>query len=393
MADPLSIAIGCVILWVTCGVASWPLAVGWWQNNKWLKDEIPIALLATGFFLGPVGSLIIFGCWGIDGRDRLRVGWLYGVRNGETCPIGKWWPALNFTMLICIACVLASTLISHRQWWSSYLNLANLGYWVAAIPRSRHRMKKWREAQVPFVSGPTLQPNLSSLAQMQAQQQAAQANALQQMNGLTGPVYYNNGSPSFYTMPDGSVISAPDHATAYSWWVQTRQSGLHQITTSSTVFYQPGQYQTVSVRPEWLDGLLMLVGQLPNLRDPAYDDTMGFRSWDVDLAQGVLVSPQQHTPWHDAELHCEQWSENDVVRGVAGIHAHFVPIGWRGNASNDGQGVVTGIVERFGKYALGTEGWRAEWVIIRKLVAQNRYMAAGLREMYPDVEVVMKEPA
>jgi hypothetical protein len=32
---------------------------------------------------------------------------------------------------------------------------------------------------------------------------------------------------------------------------------------------------------------------------------------------------------------------------------------------------VHGIVERFGRYVLGTKGWRAEWVVIRELMARD----------------------
>ena len=48
---------------------------------------------------------------------------------------------------------------------------------------------------------------------------------------------------------------------------------------------------------------------------------------------------------------------------------------------------VHGIVERFGRYVLGTEGWRAEWVVIRKLMAPNTKTALALMRKYPDVVV------
>jgi hypothetical protein len=50
--------------------------------------------------------------------------------------------------------------------------------------------------------------------------------------------------------------------------------------------------------------------------------------------------------------------------------------------------VVTGIVERFGRYVLGTEGWRAEWVIVRKLCAPTPEIAEALGRVYPDVEII-----
>src|SRR5258707_15280438 len=49
--------------------------------------------------------------------------------------------------------------------------------------------------------------------------------------------------------------------------------------------------------------------------------------------------------------------------------------------------LITGIVERFGRYVLGTEGWRAEWVMIRKLKAPSTQIGLLLEQAYPDVEV------
>jgi hypothetical protein len=149
------------------------------------------------------------------------------------------------------------------------------------------------------------------------------------------------------------------------------------------------------------DGLRKIAVALPTMPDPEAPNTMGWRSWSFDIAAGVLRSPQIGTAWPDAELHCEEWCESDVIRGVAGIHAHLVPYGWADAPSQQPQRgtpmpngymatlpIVTGIVERFGKFVLGTEGWRAEWVIIRKLSAPNRAVAAALREIYPEVEIV-----
>jgi len=49
--------------------------------------------------------------------------------------------------------------------------------------------------------------------------------------------------------------------------------------------------------------------------------------------------------------------------------------------------LVTGLVERFGRYVLGTEGWRAEWVVIRKLRAPTPEIAEALARAYPEVEI------
>jgi hypothetical protein len=52
----------------------------------------------------------------------------------------------------------------------------------------------------------------------------------------------------------------------------------------------------------------------------------------------------------------------------------------------DGAGLkwmVHDIVERFGRHALGTEGWRAEWVVIRELRAPDTETALALMRHCP----------
>lgn len=146
-------------------------------------------------------------------------------------------------------------------------------------------------------------------------------------------------------------------------------------------------------------GLKVLAWGLRMLPDPDMPTTLGWRGWVYDIRSGLLASPVQGTPWRDAELRCENWDESDVVRGVAGIHAHIVPFDWRSagdmsaNLQQAGQPSVPvwGIVERFGRYVLGTEGWRAEWVVIRKLHAPHRALAAALRAVYPEVEITHED--
>jgi hypothetical protein len=52
---------------------------------------------------------------------------------------------------------------------------------------------------------------------------------------------------------------------------------------------------------------------------------------------------------------------------------------------------VIGVVERFGKYVLGTEGWRAEIVVIRKLRAPSTEIGLKLEQAYPEVEVCYED--
>jgi hypothetical protein len=59
---------------------------------------------------------------------------------------------------------------------------------------------------------------------------------------------------------------------------------------------------------------------------PDAPDTLGWRGWRWDGE--VPVSPMQHTPWHEATLRAERWSDSAAVRGQAGIHARRMPCDW-----------------------------------------------------------------
>ena len=130
-------------------------------------------------------------------------------------------------------------------------------------------------------------------------------------------------------------------------------------------------------RPRWLKA------------DPRQPDTLGWREWIWDEKGECLRSPSQDTPWPSAEHLAHHWDEQEVIRGAAGIHAlpvprhwkilhemHEAPIGYGGN--------VNGIVERFGRYVMGTEGWRAEQVVIRELMAPSTEIGLKLEQRYPD---------
>lgn len=129
---------------------------------------------------------------------------------------------------------------------------------------------------------------------------------------------------------------------------------------------------------------------------PSYGrpDTLGWRTWRWDTRQRVLVSPAQGTPWPDLEHRVPHWEERDAVRGHAGVHACRLPKGdWR-HARRPGDmphANVLGLVERFGKFVLGSMGWRAEWVIIRELLAPDEFTAQAIRAAYPDAVVHVAE--
>ena len=131
---------------------------------------------------------------------------------------------------------------------------------------------------------------------------------------------------------------------------------------------------------------------------PLPDDRgeMGVRIWRMG-EDGLLRSiTRQYFVWTSSRVRAESFTVSDVVHGDTGIHAYRMPgdvDGWLRGAptflyfTRENLQDVYGIVERFGLYVLGTEGWRAEEAVIRKLWANSPEQAALLRAAYPDVEV------
>lgn len=206
------------------------------------------------------------------------------------------------------------------------------------LPPSSATQQQMRDAQLLIVQ-----------AHMQSQYQNSLAN---QLSGL---------GQSLMTGP-GSIYASGGGGGA---WV-----------TSSSVAW----VGTTLIPPHQHSGRLKRLKHLP--------DTLGWRGWLTTVTDGkaVLRSPQQDTVWHDTELRCDKWCEDDVVRGVAGIHALLAPEHWQDLVWEYGAASVTGLVERFGKFVLGEDGWRAEWVIVRELCAPPE-LAAQLALSYPEVKI------
>jgi hypothetical protein len=136
------------------------------------------------------------------------------------------------------------------------------------------------------------------------------------------------------------------------------------------------------------------------MNDPEAPDTLGWRVWRWDQLRQRLVSPIRRTVWETAELRVPHWDRDDVVRGRAGIHAARMPRDWRRadityhhelGAYSSRYTIVVGVVERFGKFVLGAEGWRAECVVICKLRASNTEIGLKLEQAYPEVEIYYED--
>jgi len=115
---------------------------------------------------------------------------------------------------------------------------------------------------------------------------------------------------------------------------------------------------------------------------------LGWREWLY--YDNVLVSPHQLTAWDRAGLRADRWSDAALVRGEAGIHAHWPPRRHSTIRRPLDAGRIVGIVAGYGRCAVGDEGWRAEHVVIQTLFAQTREQAAALKQRYPDVVVRLR---
>lgn len=162
--------------------------------------------------------------------------------------------------------------------------------------------------------------------------------------------------------------------------------------SAHTGSFRPGSWATVD-RKEVHSGRLKRLKFLPN--------TLGWRGWALSQAVRVgnadvryLVSPQQKTQWDGPDMHSKEWNEAEVVRGTCGIHALLAPELWRNlvwEQADSAGATVTGLVERFGRFVLGQDGWRAEWVIVRELLAPDKETAAQLGRAYPEVKIHVDE--
>ena len=132
---------------------------------------------------------------------------------------------------------------------------------------------------------------------------------------------------------------------------------------------------------------------------------LGWRIWFWSPYHERLFSPFRGAVWDTPELRVKApWVDSEAVRGVAGVHARLLPEGWENKEHPDMKAarmelgeyprqhrgfIVSGAVERHGRYVLGMNGWRAEWVMIKKLVVRTQAGYEALKAAYPDVEVVL----
>lgn len=142
-------------------------------------------------------------------------------------------------------------------------------------------------------------------------------------------------------------------------------------------------------------------GREATIPDPSQPDTLGWRLWRWQ--GGALISPQQGAVWpEDGVLDAAaSWSDAAAIRGVAGIHARRLPRDWRRadwrhdpelGGSVPAHGImIAGIVERWGRAVIGTEGWRAERAVIKAVLAPSTEIGLAIEAAYPSIEVYYQE--
>jgi hypothetical protein len=158
----------------------------------------------------------------------------------------------------------------------------------------------------------------------------------------------------------------------------------------------------------------------PTYSGPTLDTIYGWRYWAWSPSRKTLCSPMYRSIWRHGELRALNWKTEDrpgQLRDVCGIHAVIAPVEWW-NAQDgeiqacgeplsacgckrddigetapkvDDEISITGLVERVRRYVLGERGWRAEWVVIRELLAPTTEIGLDLEQAFPGVLVRYKE--
>lgn len=158
-------------------------------------------------------------------------------------------------------------------------------------------------------------------------------------------------------------------------------------------------------------------------KDSSLPTTLGFRGWFWLRHKNRLVSPVIGTFWEDSELIAPNYEGSSYSEfGQGGVHAYIVPENWKNEGLREIDWDVAhtlknklgysrrrcwsdspyppsepyiedfipikGIIERYGKYTLGTRGWRAERAVIRQLLAPNTEIGLALEKQYPEVEIL-----
>ena len=119
---------------------------------------------------------------------------------------------------------------------------------------------------------------------------------------------------------------------------------------------------------------------------------IGVRTLHVD-EDGVLSSPAQGTIWTGPVLSAPEWSDSSVIRGVCGVHACWpastgaLPEGHDAPRANSLAEVIG-----WGRSVQGTEGWRAEHVMLVRVQVPPELVAA-VRARYPEIDVIGSEDA
>jgi len=212
-------------------------------------------------------------------------------------------------------------------------------------------------------------------------------------SGLGGFGIVFSNVTSTGVMPGGGFLT-PATSEYYGGVVSTVPGQIYLAATAEEIAAHRAAEAAALAQAQAQQAFLSVPsGLVPNFlkADPKQPDTLGWREWTWNAENECLQSPSQGTLWPTERHKADKWNKDDAVRGVAGIHALLVPRHWKilgdfGAYPLYGS-TITGIVERFGKYVLGTEGWRAEQVVIKELLAPTTEIGLKLEQKYPNVIV------
>jgi len=115
------------------------------------------------------------------------------------------------------------------------------------------------------------------------------------------------------------------------------------------------------------------------------------------LPNGQLQSPQQQTLWQGPSLVASQWDTDSACRDASGIHALWPPCNLRVaieavakrlahymGCDLSGDEAAYALVGGYGRYVIGTDGWRAEQQVLQALYVPTARQDEVARR-YPEV--------
>jgi hypothetical protein len=254
-----------------------------------------------------------------------------------------------------------------------------------------------------------MQPGAASAAQQQYLWQAM-ANSNQQALNAVLQLGYGQGSAAQvnqfqgWPLPDAPstevLLHIGEYQLCFAWngvyrlrkWKKVTQPASTQVGIHEGLVdwcYLPSRSSiAAAIREDRLRKLCV------NARDPMDGSLLGVRIFKLSPSL-KLQSPNQGTIWESNVLQiADEWQETEIVRGAAGIHAAWPPRSLMvapliDTVKPDAVSLFS-CVRGYGRYVAGTEGWRAEKVIVDRVflpesIRSRWRMMKRLEKLYPEI--------